>query len=591
MSITILKPRQRRKLFDALCGSGGTMDGAIAALTERDIDYDAIAVNHWDMAVESHKANFPNVQHFTQDMETVNVRALVDEYLDGYVDYFMLSAACQDFSPAGQGKKRNDQRRNHAHFLVEAITEVPVRRIFFENVPAFQKWGPLCEREGGHTGKCALAWEPPDMLPPAKPSMRCNTRLKGGDAWGEPYLGRSFQGWYNDIVKCGWNFQFWPNVNAADYGAPTDRVRLIGVGQREHGPVFFPAPTHCDPKKIAMRQQTAGNMFPELALKPWRTASEIIRWDHPGRSLFDTKPRRKDGKAKAPNTMARLAQGALDHWGPVGPAVAWAFTDIGLDETSPVAIEALIRLSEMPHTSDGIPILPYVLEQTDGLILGQHGGNVADAASASPTPTITGGGYVTMAQAMVIPWGPKCGVQGVDVPLPVQLTKDRFGLAQGMLMTRLGAIVPNFGERPDQSPRNHSIHAPLPCVTSHGAGGFAQPGFAAADDDSVSRKRLVQTADGQTFKIDVLFRMFMKTELLDAQGASPGYIVLGNQKDQMEQIGNMVSPPVAKAFIGAQEDADARMLVVPQPLRTVTPLPVGRVTALDRQKVRRGAAS
>lgn len=36
-------------------------------------------------------------------------------------------------------------------------------------------------------------------------------------------------------------------------------------------------------------------------------------------------------------------------------------------------------------------------------------------------------------------------------------------------------IVPNFGERPTQKPRAHSVAEPLPTVTSHGAGGLVLP--------------------------------------------------------------------------------------------------------------------
>lgn len=36
-------------------------------------------------------------------------------------------------------------------------------------------------------------------------------------------------------------------------------------------------------------------------------------------------------------------------------------------------------------------------------------------------------------------------------------------------------LVPQFGERKGQRPRTHSIHKPLPAVTSHGAGALVQP--------------------------------------------------------------------------------------------------------------------
>lgn len=46
---------------------------------------------------------------------------------------------------------------------------------------------------------------------------------------------------------------------------------------------------------------------------------------------------------------------------------------------------------------------------------------------------------------------------------------------KGLKYTVEPFIVPNFGERPGQQPRSHSVDEPLPAVTSHGAGSLVEP--------------------------------------------------------------------------------------------------------------------
>jgi len=56
-------------------------------------------------------------------------------------------------------------------------------------------------------------------------------------------------------------------VNAADYGVPQSRMRLLIIGVREDldVPEFFPLPTHADP-----------NLAFKLKLKPWRSVGEAL---------------------------------------------------------------------------------------------------------------------------------------------------------------------------------------------------------------------------------------------------------------------------------------------------------------------------
>jgi DNA (cytosine-5)-methyltransferase 1 len=64
----------------------------------------------------------------------------------------------------------------------------------------------------------------------------------------------------------------------------------------------------------------------------------------------------------------------------------------------------------------------------------------------------------------------EANVRGLDEPLGTLTTKSR---AEGLVAPE-AFLIPNFGERPTQQPRVHSLEDPLPTVTSHGAGGLVQ---------------------------------------------------------------------------------------------------------------------
>ena len=86
-------------------------------------------------------------------------------------------------------------------------------------------------------------------------------------------------------------------------------------------------------------------------------------------------------------------------------------------------------------------------------------------------------------------------VRSVDLPLQALTTNPSFALCASDVQapertpedagvagadaprgTPVAAfLVPQFGERPGQQPRTHTVDAPLPAVTSHGAGALVQP--------------------------------------------------------------------------------------------------------------------
>jgi DNA (cytosine-5)-methyltransferase 1 len=167
-------------------------------------------------------------------------------------------------------------------------------------------------------------------------------------------------------------------------------------------------------------------------------------------------------------------------------------------------------------------------------------------------------------------------------------------------------LVPNFGERSGQSPRVHSVDAPAPTVTSHGAGGLAVPFILPRTGVYDSRDHLkrcrgvdeplptiiagnatghlvlpfltkyygtgtarpvsepldvVTTRDRfglamvslvRTMRelgvVDIGFRMLDVDELARAQGFPDGYELVGTKAERVKQVGNAVCPPVMRAL-------------------------------------------
>jgi DNA (cytosine-5)-methyltransferase 1 len=170
---------------------------------------------------------------------------------------------------------------------------------------------------------------------------------------------------------------------------------------------------------------------------------------------------------------------------------------------------------------------------------------------------------------------------GVDCPIPVIPTENRYGLVAPYL------LAVNHGGDDD---RSHSASEPLATLTTktghslvlpfltkyYGRGscvGVEEPldaittkdhfGLACANlawerafpsiryllatSGSAAAQSLIQTMY-ELGVIDIGFRMLDPDELALAQGFPAGYYLHGSKADQVRQIGNAVCPPVAKAI-------------------------------------------
>lgn len=208
------------KAIDLFAGAGGFTEGAIAA------GIDVVwAANHNANAVKYHRLNHPETEVVQQDLQLANFMEAPR------TDIMIASPCCQGHGNAA-GKKRNspshDKSRNTAHCVVTAAQIHRHDAFVLENVKEFLDW------------ELYPAWEHAMHL-----------------------LGYTMA---NHIV------------DAADYGVPQHRERLLIVGTKSK------APLHLAPPK-----------------QPHIPVSTIIEWDEPHKW--------RKVKDKCLNTRQRAAAG------------------------------------------------------------------------------------------------------------------------------------------------------------------------------------------------------------------------------------------------------------------------------------------
>ena len=257
------------EVADLFCGAGGSSTGARRAIEEIGGAMRLVAVNHWNLAIETHSANHPDATHVVEDVSIVDPEAVVES---GHLDLLMASPECTYHSRARGGKPIHDQGRMNPWAVMNWLTKLDVRHVLIENVPEFTDWGPL------------------------DPATKKPIKSKKGE---------HFQSWFLNFFLLGYHAE-WRILNAADYGDATTRTRFFLLARKDGHPIEWPEPTHA-------KGETG--MFP--GRKRWRGAREIIDWNNPGRSLLDDPKYLK--KPLSEKTRRRIARGLERFGGPLAP--------------------------------------------------------------------------------------------------------------------------------------------------------------------------------------------------------------------------------------------------------------------------------
>lgn len=333
---------------DLFCGGGGSTTGALRALEDIGLGkigerVQAIAVNHDDQAIATHTANHPKVDHYNCDIEKLDP----DEVLKGReITVLWASAPCQPYSQAanGKGPYTRPQQRATPAYIVDWIRKGRPKVYIEENV-----WRII---------KVWKDW--PQHL--------------------------------EDLRSLGYRVEV-RKLNAADYGVPQSRERMILIATRGHAPIAWPKQTHSNPKK------------PVTGTQRWRGAITALDLDIPCPSIFNRgtiKTGKRKGKAKglSPATRQRIARfirekGAF--WEPLAKAVE--------EGNGPVPITKLMEVCPVeqwppwlvPH-DDHVHIYAIEPHITKLYSSSRKGQGVEEAAGTVSTGGGKGGGHFGVVQ-------------------------------------------------------------------------------------------------------------------------------------------------------------------------------------------------
>lgn len=249
----------KHRIIDLFCGAGGESTGIIQAMSEMNFRYDLAAVNHWDIAIDTHQKNHPEARHYCVNIDHLNPHD-VFSYRDK-ISFLWASPECTHHSVARGGRPRSDQSRASAWMILKWLSELYVKRIIIENVPEFINWGPL-----GANGQ------------PLKSR-----------------IGSSFNSFISALKNLGYKVDY-QVLCAANYGDPTTRRRLFIQAVRGNEKIRWPEHTHTENPDL-------------FSSKPWVPARDIIDWSIPAESIFNRK------RPLAEATMKRIEIGIKKYWG------------------------------------------------------------------------------------------------------------------------------------------------------------------------------------------------------------------------------------------------------------------------------------
>ena len=198
----------------------------------------AVALDASEASYLNMKANRPRIPFLLGDIAVFRTEDILKEagLKPGEVDVLTGGPPCQPFSPAGKRQSLNDPRASPLKHFIRVVAEARPKAFVMEEVPGIlsARMTPISER--------GARVPPPEEEP--------------GSAW---------RAVLEELRKTGYMIE-WKVLNAADYGAPQVRERVIAIGVRpdlKRRP-RWPEPTH------SRRPQAA----PPGAASPWLTLLE-----------------------------------------------------------------------------------------------------------------------------------------------------------------------------------------------------------------------------------------------------------------------------------------------------------------------------
>lgn len=380
--------------IDLFCGAGGVTTGLEQGHHGgRKVAKVIACVNHDPKAIESHARNHRHVLHFTEDIRTLDLTALMRLTAFYRVKYpqakvvLWASLECTNFSKAKGGMPRDADSRTLAEHLDRYVLALNPDLIQIENVEEFMAWGPLDEK--------------------GKPLSRKN--------------GRDYRRWVQHIEDFGYRFDH-RILNAADYGAYTSRKRFFGQFAAPGIPIAWPEPTHS-------RTPNPG-MFG--GLKPWKAVREVLDFGDEGASIFGRR------KPLVEASLARIYHGLRRHIAPQHPTFLTKYYGTGMSIPTSGPADTLTTKDRMAL------VRAFWLDK-------QYSGHDNHQSVDRPTGALMGNDKHCLMEARCFLLNPQYGNTGNSVEAPAPTLIASMGKRPLSLVTAdtgLARLAPEPGDSP-----------------------------------------------------------------------------------------------------------------------------------------------
>jgi len=324
--------------------------------------------------------------------------------------------------------------------------------------------------------------------------------------------GREFNAFKNALEKQGYVVEH-RELRACDYGAPTIRKRLFLIARRDGEPIIWPEPTHVNPNGPNPHN-----------LPVWKTAADCIDWSIECPSIFERR------KPLAENTLRRVAKGIVKY-------VVEADNPFIVPNLSLVPfISEHANASNQRNMNANEPLRTQCAQVKGGhfslvsALLAKHYTGAIGSSMDEPVSTITAIDHNSLVTSNLVTMRNNCLGSGADEPIST-LTAGGTHHAEVRAF-----LIKYYGT--DQDPE---LSDPLHTITTKDRFGLV-------------------TIKGEIYRIeDIGLRMLQPRELFLAQGFEDSYIIGDDEsqglkltkEEQVQMVGNSVSPPLACALVKA----------------------------------------
>lgn len=543
-------------ITDLFCGAGGSSSGAIQVPGVKV----RMAANHWQLAIDTHNTNHPDADHDRADISQTDPRRYPR------TDILWASPECTNHSVA-KGRKRNVD--NQPDLFGEVLPDEAAERsrstmwdvlrfaevhryqaIIVENVVDVRDWimwpawatgmtnlgytfevvylnsmfaqaagAPAPQsrdrlyvvawRKGNRRPDLARWTSPPAYCPPCDTVARASQAWKRADRQHGRY--RSQYVWIHG--QCG--TEVYPGVlpaaAAIDWKLTGerigDRARPLAaktIARIEAGLRRYAQPIHLE---------AAGNTFERRpGVRTW-PASEPFKTMH-------TTP----SKAVACPPMM-LAVGGPNHDSPARTVSDQPMTARLTRETDALVVPVEGRDGKTARTADE-PLRTQTTRLQDAIVVPLRGANASKAADTEPLDTVAANGNH---HALVMRNNSSKGAGGEMCTPTSEPVRTLTTHGHQSLIRWDHLLVPY-----DRSSGARGVGVPMPTQTTIQGDALVGPQVAVED---------------------CTFRMLEPAEIQLAMAFGADYVVLGNKREQVRQLGNAVTPPAARDLIAAVVEA------------------------------------